>query len=73
MKIQEVEVQSLGFLKLTNLGITAKARDELLNDFDIEQNRPKNIAFRTLVMVYVCVFLVLLVLLPKIYISNQIY
>jgi len=49
------------------------ARAELLEDFDIEQNRPKDISFKTLLIAYFCVFLVLLVVLPKIYISNQIY
>jgi hypothetical protein len=71
MRIHEVEVQNLGSLKLTNHPIDA--RDELLNDFDIEQNRPKDISFKTLLLVYICVFLALLILLPKVYISNQIY
>ncbi len=71
MKIQEAEVQNLGSLKLTNHQIDA--RDELLNDFDVEQNRPKDISFKTLLLVFSCVFLALLILLPKVYISNQIY
>ncbi len=71
MKIQEAEVQNLGSLKLTNHKIDA--RDELLNDFDVEQNRPKDISFKTLLLVFSCVFLALLILLPKVYISNQIY
>ena len=71
MKTQEAEVQNLESLKLTNQQIDA--RDELLNDFDIEQNRPKDISFKTLLLVFSCVFLALLILLPKVYISNQIY
>ncbi len=70
MKIQEVEVQNLESLKLIDMH---NARDELLNDFDIEQNRPKDISFKTLLLVFSCVFLALLILLPKVYISNQIY
>jgi len=70
MKIQEVEVQNLESLKLID---TQNARDKLLNDFDIEQNRQKNISFKTLLLVFVSVFLALAVLLPKVYISNQIY
>jgi len=58
---------------LTNSCIDAKARDELLNDFDIEQKRPKDIPFKTLLLVYLAVFLAFLILLPKVYISNQIY
>lgn len=70
MKTQEVEAQNSGFLKLIK---HKDARDELLNDFDIEQNRPKDISFKTLLLVFTCAFLALLTLLPKVYISNQIY
>lgn len=70
MKTQEVEVQNSGSLKLIDMH---NARDELLNDFDIEQNRPKDISFKTLLLAFSCVFLALLILLPKVYISNQIY
>jgi len=70
MKTQEVEVQNSESLKLIEMH---NARDELLNDFDIEQNRPKDISFKTLLLVFLCVFLGLLILLPKVYISNQIY
>ncbi|MCH9813374.1 MAG: hypothetical protein K0U47_05455 [Epsilonproteobacteria bacterium] len=71
MQTQEAEVQNLEFLTSTEPNLSA--RDELLDDFDSEQNRPKNISGRTLLFVYLCVFLALLVLLPKVYISNQIY
>lgn len=71
MKTQEAEAQNLESLKLTNQ--QNSARNELLNDFDIEQNRPKDISFKTLLLVFTCVFLALLILLPKVYISNQIY
>lgn len=71
MKTQEAEVQNLESLESPEHHVSA--RDELLDDFDFEQNRPKDISVQTLMMVYVCVFLALLVLLPKVYISNQIY
>ena len=71
MKTQEAEVQNSESLTLSNP--TIAAREELLNDFDVEQKRPKDISFKTLVLVYLAVFLAFLILLPKIYISNQIY
>ena len=71
MKTQEAEAQNLESLKLTN--DISEGRDELLEDFDSEQNRPKDISVKTLFLVYVVVFLALSILLPKVYISNQIY
>jgi len=71
MKTQEAEVQNSESLTLSNP--TIAARDELLNDFAIEQQRSKDISFKTLFLVYMAVFFVFLILLPKIYISNQIY
>ena len=71
MKTQEAEAQNLESLKLTN--DISHGRDELLEDFDSEQNRPKDISVKTLFLVYVVVFLALSILLPKVYISNQIY
>ena len=71
MITQEAEVQNLESLKSTKSYLDA--RDALLSDFANEQNRPKNISFKTLLLVFACVFLALLILLPKVYISNQIY
>ena len=45
----------------------------LLDEYDEEINRAKNISFKNLVYVFVAIFFVLALLLPKIYISNQIY
>lgn len=70
MKTQEAEVQNLESLELKD---NINARDQLLEDFDYEQNRPKDISSKTLFLVYICVFLALLVFLPKVYIGNQIY
>jgi len=71
MKTQEAEVQNLESLKSTNN--ISEGRDELLQDFDSEQNRPKDISVKTLFLVYIIVLLSLAILLPKVYISNQIY
>jgi hypothetical protein len=71
MKTQEAEAQNLDYLKYRDK--LKSGREELLDDFDSEQNRPKNISFKTLVLVYISVFLALLILLPKVYISNKIY
>ena len=48
-------------------------KQELLNDYDLEQKKEKNIEFKFLLVVYLAIFLGLLLLLPKIYIKNQIY
>jgi cell division protein FtsB len=49
------------------------AKNELLNDLDSEQRRAKNISLQSLLWVYIVLLFVLLLILPKIYISNQIY
>ena len=67
-KTQEVEVQNLESLKQSK-----SEKDILLEEYDKEQNRAKNITFRNLLYVYIAIFLTLLVVLPKIYVSNQIY
>lgn len=67
-KTQEVEVQNLESLKPTK-----SEKYILLDEYEKEQNRAKNITFRNLIYVYLVIFLVLLVVLPKIYLSNQIY
>ncbi len=69
-KIQEPEVQNSDSLKLNS---NTKAKSELLLQLDKEQKREKNISFGSLIWTYIVVFFVLLFLLPKIYISNQIY
>jgi len=71
MKTQEAEVQNSEFLE--SIKDRLDARDELLNDYDDEQNRQKDISSKTLFITYIFVFLALLILLPKVYISNQIY
>ncbi len=48
-------------------------KQELLNDYDLERKKEKNIEFKFLLVVYLAIFLGLLLLLPKIYIKNQIY
>uniref|UniRef100_UPI000CD95243 hypothetical protein n=1 Tax=Campylobacter concisus TaxID=199 RepID=UPI000CD95243 len=48
-------------------------KEELLTLHDEEQKREVNLSFKTLVMVYLAVFIALALFLPKIYISNQIY
>ncbi len=66
MKTQEVEVQSLDSLE------SSSAKDELLDDYE-EYNKEENLSFKTLLWTYFALFVALLVLLPKVYISNQIY
>ena len=46
-------------------------KEELLSLHDEEQKREVNLSFKTLVMVYLAVFIA--IFLPKIYIANQIY
>ncbi|MBE2983801.1 hypothetical protein CCAL9344_00355 [Campylobacter sp. RM9344] len=46
---------------------------ELLELHDEEQKHEQNLSFKTLVMVYLAMFVALGLLLPKIYIANQIY
>ncbi len=68
--IQEREAQNLDSLRQNS---DIKAKSELLLQLDIEQKREKNISLGSLIWVYIVVFFALLFLLPKIYISNQIY
>ena len=67
----EAEVQNSESLKFTKS--VKSDRDLLLEVLDNEQKKVKNISFKTLLLVYFLIFLVLLISLPKIYISNQIY
>lgn len=48
-------------------------RQSLLNDYDTEQTKERNLSLRTLVIVYLAMLLALVVFLPKIYIKNEIY
>ncbi len=51
----------------------ADAKDQLLSDLDKVQRKEENIPFQTLVWTYIVLFFVLMFILPKIYIANQIY
>ncbi|WP_263833083.1 hypothetical protein [Sulfurospirillum oryzae] len=48
-------------------------KNELLEQYDAEQKVEKNLDFRFLLLVYMVMFVAFLVILPKIYIKNQIY
>ncbi len=67
---QEVEVQnSESSISSTEIG----ERDTLLDAYDEELQTPKNLSFKALVFAFVLLLLLLGLILPKIYISNQIY
>jgi cell division protein FtsL len=48
-------------------------KNELLDEYDAEQKVEKNLDFRFLMLVYMVMFVAFLLILPKIYIKNQIY
>ncbi|ASC93854.1 hypothetical protein FA592_01495 [Sulfurospirillum diekertiae] len=48
-------------------------KSELLEQYDAEQKVEKNLDFRFLLLVYMVMFVAFLIILPKIYIKNQIY
>ena len=48
-------------------------KNELLEQYDAEQKVEKNLDFRFLMLVYMVMFVAFLLILPKIYIKNQIY
>lgn len=48
-------------------------KNELLEQYDAGQKVEKNLDFRFLLLVYMAMFVAFLVILPKIYIKNQIY
>jgi cell division protein FtsL len=48
-------------------------KNQLLQDYDTEQKREKNIDFKTLLLVYLALGVAFLIILPKVYIKNQIY
>ena len=68
---QELEVQnSESFVQVNE---QKREKDLLLEEYDEVIHGVKNISFKNLLTVFVTIFFVLLLLLPKIYISNQIY
>jgi len=48
-------------------------KNDLLEQYDAEQKVEKNLDFRFLLLVYMVMFVAFLLILPKIYIKNQIY
>jgi cell division protein FtsL len=70
-KIQEVEAPSSE--SFSSLKESVREKDLLLEAYDEEQARVKNISLKNLLYVYITIFVVLALILPKIYISNQIY
>lgn len=48
-------------------------KNELLEQYDAEQKIERNLDFRFLVLVYMVMFVAFMLILPKIYIKNQIY
>ncbi len=48
-------------------------RNLLLDEYDKEQVRDKNIDFKTLFIVLLCMFISLCIVLPGVYIKNEIY
>ena len=48
-------------------------KNELLEEYDAQLKVEKNLDFRFLLLVYMAMFVAFLVILPKIYIKNQIY
>ena len=48
-------------------------KDALLEEYDAEQKVEKNLDFRFLTLVFMVMFVGFLLILPKIYIKNQIY
>lgn len=48
-------------------------KDELLEEYDAEQKIERNLDFRFLTLVLMVLFVGFLIILPKIYIKNQIY
>ena len=71
MKTQEVEVQNLE--SLTSDKQEKCEKDILLDEYDEALSRAQEISFKNLFFVFGAIFFVLALLLPKIYISNQIY
>lgn len=48
-------------------------REELLDGYDQEQQKERNLSFKTLIVTYLAIFLALFIFLPNIYVKNEIY
>jgi len=48
-------------------------KNQLLDQYDAEQKVEKNLDFRFLLLVYMVIMVAFLLILPKIYIKNEIY
>lgn len=70
-QIREAEAVNLESLQSTKRA--QREKDLLLEAYDAEQSRVKNISFKNLLYVYIAILVALALILPKIYISNQIY
>ena len=64
---EELEVQNSEPLDLKS------EKELLLEEYEKQQKRANNITFRELLKIYLIILIALLIILPKIYISNQIY
>jgi len=64
---EELEVQNSEPLDLKS------DKELLLEEYEKQQKRANNITFRELLKIYLIILIALLIILPKIYISNQIY
>ncbi|PID48132.1 MAG: hypothetical protein CR967_01435 [Proteobacteria bacterium] len=54
-------------------GLSDGDKDLLLEEYDKEQQKDKNLEFKTLVFIFSFIIVILIVVLPNIYIKNQIY
>jgi cell division protein FtsB len=66
----EVEVQNL---ESSTSSKESSEKEILLDEYDEALRKPKNISVKSLLLVYTLILLALALILPKIYISNQIY
>ena len=51
----------------------ANDKADLLDEYDIEQKKDKNLDFKFLLLVYLSLAVAFSIILPKVYIKNQIY
>ena len=72
-KTQEVEAQNLESFTSDNDTKKIDEKDMLLEEYDQALHSATNISFKNLLFVYGAILLFLAIVLPKIYISNQIY
>jgi len=66
--IQDQEVQNS-----EHLDLPIDEKEILLEEYDKEQSRVKNITFKELLFLYLLIVIILSIVVPKIYFSNQIY